>query len=627
MDQNEKVSVWLSRQATRVRRNRLVISIFDLPLTLLFPPYEDDSESKGISPATLSTEVDSARGLTCNLCDRIFVSLAEQHAHFKSSDHLTNLRRSIRGKPPLSVITGSLVDDGSDGSSSDDSEPSDGSLDEEADTDEEDLGTRATTVTFPEGKLSREYVHDAGSLLVLRLLSVPDWVLSFSATLVSRAIDVLAESKPLRCIAHSLSNLQSNPLICVLILRSGRFCAVVFKGGAVVAHKTFRRYTIRAKSGKGQSSYDNQGRKAQSAGAMLRRYGEQSLREDVSSLLKDWAAQLLECVLLLLSVPKTMRASVFYDESPLQKHDPRIAFVPFMVDKPTLEEASRVHRLCTSITFQRANLDEANSLMTIPEESAGTPEIHGIFAPLNAPEVQTDDLFDDEDLREVCTAAADGDLLALRSTLDRVRAEEPAQGNARVISLLSMVDSYAAMRTPLHIAASAGHGEVVFTLMLEGSDPSRLDGSCRPAFFLSRSRAVRDAFRRARGVLGEVVGWDWASTGIPVALESASAVVEEARRQKERDKKKRAKQKKRDEKEHAAVRAAEMEQERLRVEAESSAAAERRRLAVGVCAWCGVSLLGVKALDVFERRCCSSACVSTLRRKLAAEAALKRLNK
>jgi hypothetical protein len=41
----------------------------------------------------------------------------------------------------------------------------------------------------------------------------------------------------------------------------------------------------------------------------------------------------------------------------------------------------------------------------------------------------------------------------------------------------------------------------------------------------------------------------------------------------------------------------------------------------GVCAQCNGSLYGVKALDVFDRRCCSSACVLLLRRKLAAEAA------
>lgn len=44
----------------------------------------------------------------------------------------------------------------------------------------------------------------------------------------------------------------------------------------------------------------------------------------------------------------------------------------------------------------------------------------------------------------------------------------------------------------------------------------------------------------------------------------------------------------------------------------------------GVCAQCERSLFNIKSLDVFDRRCCSSACVLLLRRKLAAEAAENR---
>ena len=51
----------------------------------------------------------------------------------------------------------------------------------------------------------------------------------------------------------------------------------------VLKHKTFHRYTTRRKQGGSQSVNDNSKSKAVSAGAMLRRYGEQALR-DVSML-------------------------------------------------------------------------------------------------------------------------------------------------------------------------------------------------------------------------------------------------------------------------------------------------------------------------------------------------------
>ncbi len=43
----------------------------------------------------------------------------------------------------------------------------------------------------------------------------------------------------------------------------------------------FTRYTVRAKRGGSQSSYDSGGNRPQSAGAMLRRAGEEKLKEEV----------------------------------------------------------------------------------------------------------------------------------------------------------------------------------------------------------------------------------------------------------------------------------------------------------------------------------------------------------
>ena len=58
---------------------------------------------------------------------------------------------------------------------------------------------------------------------------------------------------------------------------------------------------------------------------------------------------------------------------------------------------------------------------------------------------------------------------------------------------------------------------------------------------------------------------------------------------------------------------------------EAQAALDYGRLQSGRCALCDASLYGVRALDVFDRRCCSSVCVVALRRRLAGEAAEKRL--
>jgi Bacteroidetes VLRF1 release factor len=93
---------------------------------------------------------------------------------------------------------------------------------------------------------------------------------------------------------------------------------------------------VRAKAGGSQSSHDGQGKNAKSVGAMLRRYGEQALTEDVRAILKDWSAHIQSCSSVFISCPKTMRSVIFEEglkdkDTPLKRTDPRIRLVPFMV--------------------------------------------------------------------------------------------------------------------------------------------------------------------------------------------------------------------------------------------------------------------------------------------------------
>ena len=98
---------------------------------------------------------------------------------------------------------------------------------------------------------------------------------------------------------------------------------------------------MRAKAGGSQSSHDGQGKNAKSVGAMLRRYGEQALTEDVRAILKDWSAHIQSCSSVFLSCPKTMRSVIFEEglkdkDTPLKRTDPRIRLVPFMVSNSVL---------------------------------------------------------------------------------------------------------------------------------------------------------------------------------------------------------------------------------------------------------------------------------------------------
>ena len=55
-------------------------------------------------------------------------------------------------------------------------------------------------------------------------------------------------------------------------------------------HKTFHRYTVRAKRGTAQSTMDNKGKNVKSVGANMRRHHEQALVQDghVDNILFPW---------------------------------------------------------------------------------------------------------------------------------------------------------------------------------------------------------------------------------------------------------------------------------------------------------------------------------------------------
>ncbi|XP_035296933.1 ankyrin repeat and zinc finger domain-containing protein 1 isoform X3 [Cricetulus griseus] len=132
---------------------------------------------------------------------------------------------------------------------------------------------------------------------------------------------------------------------------AGHFAGAVFQGREVVTHKTFHRYTVRAKRGTAQGLQDAQGRASRSAGANLRRYNEAMLYKDVRDLLTGptWAKALGEAETILLRAPRSGRSLFFGGQgAPLQRDDFRLWDIPLTTRRPTFGELQRVlHKLMT----------------------------------------------------------------------------------------------------------------------------------------------------------------------------------------------------------------------------------------------------------------------------------------
>ncbi|XP_028616459.1 ankyrin repeat and zinc finger domain-containing protein 1 isoform X2 [Grammomys surdaster] len=137
----------------------------------------------------------------------------------------------------------------------------------------------------------------------------------------------------------------------VLMAAAGHFAGAIFQGKEVVAHKTFHRYTVRAKRGTAQGLQDAQGRASRSAGANLRRYNEAMLYKDVRDLLAGptWSKALGEAETILIRAPRSGRSLFFGGQgAPLQRDDSRLWDIPLTTRRPTFGELQRVlHKLTT----------------------------------------------------------------------------------------------------------------------------------------------------------------------------------------------------------------------------------------------------------------------------------------
>lgn len=433
---------------------------------------------------------------------------------------------------------------------------------------------------------------------------------------------------------------DAQPII-VLFLRSGRFAGAVFVGDRCLHHTTSTRYTVRKGQGKAQSAQDGQ-RRPKSMGAQLRRQGEVQLQEDVAAALHEWRDSIQGAALIFISVPKTMKKSLFGadggngGEMLLRKEDPRIRRVPLDLGRPSFENVCLIHSVLTTVLVRErviANENEEqqtgaeSSEQDIPEkkeaQNAETPKKKAFV--IDAPP-----------LTALHMAAQNGDAGAIRIIFQNCGDDADA--------LLKQVINAAGetLMTPLHFAAESSitvdpetAADCVRLLLEEGhSDPCLVDARGRVPYFLASHEKVRDAFRIARAALGEdYCDWDASKVGPPLTQDD---IDQKKEKEAEKKRKKRARQKEKKAKEKAEQKDAE---ERLREAQErekQEEEAKRTRDGLqgktsggGVCDFCQTVCKGRKRTQMFRRlgySYCSTECVQKHKRELMAAAATARFS-
>lgn len=569
----------------------------------------------------LPTRAAESQSSTCVTCGITFPSFLQQREHFKSDWHRKNVQRRTRGRPVISEDKFECLSDISSISGSDDEE-SDNEGEEENNGSFEPLSQpkKGPRVEFkdPSGK---------GGYLVLWRCALPDF--------------------------ESLGSLKRLGIWVIVLCGGGHFSGVVFdKGGEILAHQSFHRYTTRKKQGGSQSAADGVkggGSKARSAGATLRRYGEESLRREVRETITKWNDWINEAQVVYLQASGRSSRDMLYGfaESPFSVLSGSVVrTIPFSTRRPTLSEAKRVFsELSTVIRAPESQVPQVREKpKPVSLTKSGQPAKVASAAKIDssAKTKKTDHLKKreptpskdeaaknslpeeqpakeiDAKLAAVYDACCIGDLNLVRDALAGYMDEEsrldplnyvyhPGYG-AKVPELSGVCEDISLVT----VGAILGNNELVWWLLDAGADPNV---GAQP-YPLAKSKKIRTTLRRYWAENPEK--YDYAAAGIPSLL---TKEMLEKQNEKERQKRKREREKRK-------VRLKTLKEEELEkkkpkhVKARElrAKAAEERMAKMAACGskcdMCGSSLVNKTPFERLQYKYCSVDCVQGHKRSL-----------
>uniref|UniRef100_A0A8C2C165 Ankyrin repeat and zinc finger domain-containing protein 1-like n=1 Tax=Cyprinus carpio TaxID=7962 RepID=A0A8C2C165_CYPCA len=300
------------------------------------PSATASGEDVGSSTTASAGEVSDR--MFCSACRCPFESREEQMEHYKLDWHRFNLRQRLEGRSVVTVEefekrTGTGDISSISGSDSDSSDSEEGDLGDEVGPEETDSALDTVQSTR---RLSTKVVFQ----------NMQGQYLSLYHCVLQSKKDNEED------LVSSLLKISNNTIWVILMTGGGHFAGVVFKGKEILQHKTFHRYTVRAKRGTAQGLRDSQNHshRPKSAGAALRRYNEAALLKDIHDLLESWAEYLKEASAIFLRAP-SYNKTIFFGgrRGPLDKKDQRVRVLPFTTRRATFSEIQRVFDLLSTV--------------------------------------------------------------------------------------------------------------------------------------------------------------------------------------------------------------------------------------------------------------------------------------
>lgn len=344
---------------------------------------EDDKQRE----SSLVREVSDK--MVCSACRCPFNNREEQTEHYKLDWHRFNLRQKMLGMPPVTAEEFERKTGAGDMSSISGSE----SDSEEEDSDSDGWG-KSNNVTGTDNETSAEtrLITGRPSSKVFFQNSAGQYLSVYRCILQGKSDDEPAGS--------SLKAISKKTLWVIIMTGGGHFAGAVFQGKEVLQHKTFHRYTVRAKRGTAQGLRDSQNRShtPKSAGAALRRHNEAALVKDIQDLLVSWAEHLKEASAIFVRAPSYNKTIFFGGRTaPLEKKDPRIHTLPFATRRATFREVQRVHEVLSTVHVYGKDTDM--SAVFSPSKKAWKKSIKST-AQINTDQEKAEENHDHSDTEE-----------------------------------------------------------------------------------------------------------------------------------------------------------------------------------------------------------------------------------
>ncbi|KAM9803142.1 tRNA endonuclease ANKZF1 [Syngnathus typhle] len=288
--------------------------------------------------------------LACSACRCSFINREEQMEHYKLDWHRFNLRLKMSGKPPVTTEEFERKTGIGDMSSISGSES-------DSNDEESDKGEGETDWSAAGGDNDNS---DDSSLMTRRFSSKVLFQDSAGHYLSVYRCILHGKSNEEQDLESCLKSITKRTMWIILMTGGGHFAGAVFQGKEVLQHKTFHRYTVRAKRGTAQGLKDSQNRShtPKSAGAALRRYNEAALVKDIQDLLMNWGDHLKEASAIFIRAPSYIKTIFFGGRtSPLEKKDGRICSIPFPTRRATFREVHRVHSVLSTVDIYGKDTD------------------------------------------------------------------------------------------------------------------------------------------------------------------------------------------------------------------------------------------------------------------------------